>query len=103
MRILMLSPYIPWPLEGGPPIRIYYVLKELVKRGHEVVLLAGHAGPPLPASHPLKSLCNEIATYLPPSGLRPTLPVLAALRSLASPLPFVAAKFTTPRIGQMVQ
>ena len=44
----MLSPYIPWPLYGGPPIRIYYVLRELVRLGHEVVLLAGHDGPSLP-------------------------------------------------------
>src|SRR5208337_762159 len=103
MRILMLSPYVPWPLDGGPRIRIYCVLRELVKRGHEVTLLAGHEGPPLPASHPLNSLCREIVTYRPPASARPGWPVLSALRSLASPLPYVAAKFGSLHIGEIVQ
>jgi glycosyltransferase involved in cell wall biosynthesis len=103
MRILMLSPYLPWPLNGGPPIRIYYILRELVKRGHEVVLLAGHEGPPLPASHPLNSLCREMVTYPPPASARPGLPVLSALRSLASPLPYVAAKFGAFHVREIVQ
>jgi len=99
----MLSPYIPWPLNGGPPIRIYYVLRELVRLGHEVVLLAGHDGPPLPKSHPLNSLCREIVTYQPPSSARPAPPLLSALRSLASPLPYVAAKFGARHIWESIQ
>ena len=103
MRILMLSPYVPWPLNGGPPIRIYYVLRELVRLGHEVVLLAGHDGPPLPATHPLRALCREIVTYQPPASARRGPPILSALRSLASPLPYVAAKFGARQIQQFVQ
>jgi len=103
MRILMLSPYIPWPLNGGPPIRIYYVLRELVRLGHEVVLLAGHDGPPLPTSHPLTSLCREIVTYQPPESARSGVPFLSALRSLASPLPYVAAKFGARHIRESIQ
>jgi glycosyltransferase involved in cell wall biosynthesis len=103
MRILMLSPYIPWPLTGGPTIRIYYVLRELVRLGHEVVLLAGHDGPPLPASHPLNSLCREIVTYTPPLRARPTLAFFSALRSMVSPLPYVAAKFGARQIQRGVQ
>jgi len=103
MRILMLSPYVPWPLNGGPTIRIYHVLRELVKHGHEVTLLAGHEGPPLPASHPLNSLCREIVTYQPPSSARIGLPLLSALRSMASPLPYVAAKFGSRHIRESIQ
>jgi len=103
MRILMLSPYIPWPLNGGPPIRIYYVLRELVRLGHEVVLLAGHDGPPLPATHPLRTLCREIVTYQPPESSRSGVPFVSALRSLASPLPYVAAKFSAPGMQGIVQ
>ncbi len=99
----MLSPYIPWPLNGGPSIRIYYVLRELVRLGHEVVLLAGHDGPPLPATHPLRTLCREIATYQPPESARSGVPLVSALRSLASPLPYVAAKFLAPGIQAIVQ
>src|SRR5208337_3307161 len=103
MRILMLSPYIPWPLDGGPPIRIYYVLRELVRLGHEVVLLAAHDGPSLPATHPLRTLCREIATYQPPSSARSGVPFVSALRSLASPLPYVAAKFGARPIQESIQ
>ena len=102
MRILMLSPYVPWPLDGGPPIRIYYVLRELVRRGHEVVLLAGHDGPPLPEAHPLRSLCSKIMTYQPPSSGRYRSPLISGLRSLASPLPYVAAKFGAPHIREVI-
>jgi len=103
MQIMMLSPYIPWPLNGGPPIRIYYVLRELVRLGHEVVLLAGHNGPSLPATHPLRTLCREIATYQPPSSARSGAPFVSALRSLASPLPYVAARFGARHIRESIQ
>jgi len=103
MRVLALSPYIPWPLNGGPPIRIYYVLRELVRLRHEVVLLAGHDGPPLPATHPLRTLCQKIVTYQPPSSARSAPPILSALRSLASPLPYVAAKFGAHHIRESIQ
>ena len=103
MRVLMLSPYLPWPLTGGPPIRIYFVLRELVRLGHEVVLLAGDDGPPLPPSHPLNSLCREIVTYQPPSSAHIGSPFLSALRSMASPLPYVAAKFGARQIQESIQ
>ena len=103
MRVLMLSPYLPWPLTGGPPIRIYFVLRELVRLGHEVVLLAGDDGPPLPPSHPLNSLCGEIVTYRPPSSAHIGSPFLSALRSMASPLPYVAAKFGARQIQESIQ
>ncbi len=99
----MLSPYIPWPLYGGPPIRIYYVLRELVRLGHEVVLLAGHGGASLSAAHPLRTLCREIVTYQPPSSASSSVPFLSALRSLASPLPYVAAKFGARQIQESIQ
>jgi len=99
----MLSPHLPWPLTGGPKIRIYYVLRELVGLGHEVVLLAGHEGPPLPASHPLHSLCREIVTYAPPSRARGTQVLFSALRSIVSPLPYVAAKFGAHQIQETIR
>jgi glycosyltransferase involved in cell wall biosynthesis len=99
----MLSPHLPWPLTGGPKIRIYYALRELVRLGHEVVLLAGHDGPPLPASHPLNSLCREIVTYAPPSRARGTQVLFSALCSMVSPLPYVAAKFGARQIQESIR
>jgi glycosyltransferase involved in cell wall biosynthesis len=93
MRILVLSPYLPWPLYGGNVVRIYGILRELARRGHEIVLLAGYDGPPLPDDHPVKILCREVRFYRPPSSARQARPVLAALASVFSPLPYTAAKF----------
>lgn len=93
MRILVLSPYLPWPLHSGNVVRIYGILRGLAGRGHEVVLLAGYDGPPLPDDHPVKILCREVRFYRPPSRARQARPVLAALVSVLSPLPYTAAKF----------
>jgi len=93
MRILVLSPYLPWPLYGGNMLRIYNILRELSRRGHDIVLLAGYEGPPLPDDHPVKILCLEVRFYRPPASARQARPVLAALASVLSPLPYTAAKF----------
>lgn len=39
MRILFLSQLLPLPLDAGPKIRSYYVLRFLAKAGHEVTLV----------------------------------------------------------------
>jgi glycosyltransferase involved in cell wall biosynthesis len=93
MRILALSPHLPWPLYGGNVVRIYGILRELAGRGHEIVLLAGYEGPPLVDDHPIKILCREVHFYRPPASARQAQPVLAALASVLSPLPYTAAKF----------
>lgn len=98
MKILIISPYLPWPLYGGNVVRIYGILRELSKRGHEIVLLAGYNGPPLADDHPVSRLCKEVRFYPPPASARRARPVAAALASVLSPLPYTAAKF-----GQAVE
>lgn len=93
MKILILSPLLPWPLYGGNVVRIYAVLRELSRRGHEIVLLAGHDGSPLPADHPVKILCREVRFYRRPASAMREQPIVAAFTSLLSPLPYTAAKF----------
>ncbi len=44
MRVLVLTPKLPWPLTGGAEIRNFNLLKETAKR-HEVVLLSFLANP----------------------------------------------------------
>ena len=39
MKILFLSQLLPLPLDAGPKIRAYYVLRHLAEAGHEVTLL----------------------------------------------------------------
>jgi glycosyltransferase involved in cell wall biosynthesis len=93
MKILVLSPLVPWPLYGGNLVRIYGVLQELSRHGHEIVLLAGSEGPPLPADHPVKILCREVRLYQRSSSAKRTQPIVAALTSALSPQPYTAAKF----------
>ena len=40
MRILFLSQLLPLPLDAGPKIRAYYVLRYLAEAGHAVTLLS---------------------------------------------------------------
>lgn len=103
MRILALSPHLPWPLYGGNVVRIYGILRELAGRGHEIVLLAGYGGPPLTDDHPVKILCREVRFYQPPASARQTRPVLAALASVLSPLPYTAAKFGGRTIQESIR
>ena len=93
MKILFLSPLVPWPLYGGNLVRIYGVLQELARHGHEIVMLAGSEGPPLPADHPVSILCREVHLYPRSESAKRTKPVVAALNSALSPLPYTAAKF----------
>lgn len=97
MRILMISPYIPWPLHGGSSIRMYAVIKELSNRGHQLVLLAGlQKGAALPSDNLLNSLCEEVHGYhLPsPSGFS------FGVRSVLSPLPYPALRFLSESLQE---
>ncbi len=40
MRILFLTQVLPFPLDAGPKVRAYYVLKHLSRRGHEITLVS---------------------------------------------------------------
>jgi glycosyltransferase involved in cell wall biosynthesis len=40
MQILFLTQVLPYPLDAGPKIRAYYVLRHLAERGHEVTLVS---------------------------------------------------------------
>ncbi len=93
MKILFLSPLVPWPLYGGNLVRIYGILQELSRHGHEIVMLAGYEGPPLADDHPVKLLCREVHLYPRSSSAKRTQPIVAALTSALSPQPYTAAKF----------
>ncbi len=103
MRILALSPHLSWPLYGGNMVRIYNLMRELARRGHELVFVAGYDGPPLGEEHPIKRLCREVHTYRPPASARRTNPARSALASVFSPLPYTAAKFSGREVPQIIR
>jgi glycosyltransferase involved in cell wall biosynthesis len=96
MRILMVSPYLPWPLQGGGGIRIYHLLKEMARHGHEIVLLAGTPDPRASVDPAVSSLCEEVRLYLAPQigGLS------AYFWSLFSSAPYPASKFATAQLRE---
>ena len=99
MRILMLSPTLPWPLDMGDKIRIYHVLRELARVGHEVTLLTQAHEPYDPDDlEPLKTYCRELLVI--PIKNRPRLH--AAIKSIISRKPYRVAKFESQKFKQAV-
>lgn len=103
MRILVLSPFFPWPLYGGNLIRIFGILKELSCRGHEIYLLAGHVGPAPAPDNPVNALCREVEFYRPPASSESSHPLQARLRALFSPYPYTNSKFGSNEIRRVIQ
>jgi len=99
MRILMISPTLPWPLNMGTKIRIYHVLRELARAGHEVTLLTLAHEPYGPEDlGALKAHCHELHVVPVKNRPRPK----AALKSLISRKPYRVAKFESQKFRQAV-
>jgi len=99
MYILMLSPTFPWPLNMGDKIRIFHVLRELARAGHEVSLFALAHEPYGPEGlEALKVHCKEL--HVIPVKNRSRLQ--AAIKSIVSRKPYRVAKFESPEFRQAV-
>ncbi len=97
MRILMISPYLPWPLHAGSSVRIFNILKELSQKGHKIVLLGGQEKDKLlPADNVLYSLCEKIYKYDLPSKKY----FYHVFSSLFSPKPYPAQMFATESLRE---
>jgi glycosyltransferase involved in cell wall biosynthesis len=66
MRLLMLTPSLPYPPQSGGSLRAFGILSSLHSAGHEVSLLSFDDGTPQPADSPLPQLCKRIITLPPP-------------------------------------
>lgn len=91
MKVLMISPYIPWPLYGGSSVRIFNLLEEFSNRGHKITLLAGSENTELAKDNPLNAICDKIHPYRMPRGSS----FLFAFWSLFSFQPYPVLKFQT--------
>lgn len=61
MKILLLTPWFPWPAFDGGRIRVYETIRHLAER-HEVTLLAPVTSPEMARqAQPLQSLCAQVA------------------------------------------
>ncbi|MBI4790944.1 MAG: glycosyltransferase [Chloroflexi bacterium] len=87
MRLLLLTPQLPYPLHQGTTIRNFNIIKHLAPR-HEITLLSFGTPEELASAEPLRALCRriEIAPYPTRSMLR------RALTTITSPLPDMALR-----------
>ncbi len=67
MRLLMLTPSLPYPPHQGGALRNYGLLHSLSTAGHQVTLLSFHDGSPPVQSTPLVDLCETVHTVPTPS------------------------------------
>ena len=77
MRLLMLTPSLPYPLHQGGAIRNFGILRGLHDTGHEVTLLSFHDGTTSVEATPLADLCVNVYTVPVPPRTK-----LARLRDL---------------------
>jgi sugar transferase (PEP-CTERM/EpsH1 system associated) len=94
MRILMISPYLPWPLYGGASVRTFNIIKNLSEKGHKITLLAGRQKDANDVS--LRELCEEIYMYELPRHGR----LLLLLRSVFSSQPYPALQFQNKHLDE---
>lgn len=98
MRILILSPYLPWPLYGGTSVRIFNIIKQLSQRGHRIVLVAGKKKGSGPSNDILQQFCQKLYLYeLPLQGR-----LFSIIRSLFSRQPYPALQFQNKKLYEMV-
>ncbi len=90
MRILFLTQVLPYPLDAGPKVRAYYVLRYLAQH-HAVTLVSFVRSTDTPAAlaH-LRRFCREIHTTPMPRGR--WLDAAHLMRSLVTNQPFLIAR-----------
>lgn len=102
MRILFLSQLIPYPLDAGPKVRAYYVLRHLAAAGHEVTLLAfSRESDAAAAVAHLGEFCSDVHT-VPMRRSRPR-DAYHAARSLLGGIPFLIARDWVPAMARRVE
>jgi len=99
MKILLLTPQLPYPPHQGTTIRNYNLIRELAQR-HTVDLLTFLAsGDTLAADNPLHQLCRKIAAL--PQPVRTS--AQRALDTVRSPLPDMALRLKSAPMHELVQ
>jgi len=99
MKILLLTPQLPYPPRQGTTIRNYNLIRELAQR-HTIDLLTFLApGDTLDANSPLHGLCRHIGAL--PQPVRSS--AQRALDTLRSPLPDMGLRLQSAPMHDLVQ
>jgi glycosyltransferase involved in cell wall biosynthesis len=100
MRVLLLTQVLPYPLDAGPKVRAYYVLRYLA-RSHAVTLVSFVRPTDTPAAvaH-LAQFCQAVHTLpMPRSQIRDG---VYLMKSLVSGQPFLIARDCVPEMGALL-
>ncbi len=101
MRVLFLTPQLPYPPRQGSALRNYYLLRGLAAAGITVDLLTFASPMQIAASqqNPLTDLCSRLELVpLPPARSLPT-----RLRTLLAGKPDMAARLPSPAYAARLQ
>jgi len=106
VRIVLLAQVLPFPLDAGPKVRAYYVLRHLAAAGHDVTLVCFvRAGDRQSDVDQLRRLCASVETV--PLARSRLNDVRDGVRSLASATPFLVLRDQLApmddRVRQVVQ
>ena len=100
-RVLFLTQVLPYPLDAGPKVRAYYVLRHLAQ-SHSVVLVSFCRSTDTPAAvEHLGQFCQAVHTHpMPRSSARDAWHLL---RSLANKQPFLIARDWVPAMAALIR
>jgi len=96
VKILVVSPFLPYPEKSGSRTRTMTLLKSLA--GHDVFLAAFREEGEAVADDVLSGLCREHLIFP-----RPALPRFARWRNIVSPTPLLARRFASPEAEQRIR
>jgi glycosyltransferase involved in cell wall biosynthesis len=102
MRILFLTQVLPLPLDAGPKVRAYYVLRYLAEAGHEVHL-ASFVRPGESPEHveALRRVCASVETV--PIVRSRVRNLVDASRSLTGRMPFLVLRDQTAAMQERLR
>lgn len=101
MKILFLTQVLPYPLDAGPKLRAYYVLRHLAQQ-HEITLLSFvRSSDTLAAIAHLQEFCQKVHTVLMPRSKMRDLYHLGS--SLLTREPFIIARDWLPEMQRRLE
>ncbi len=101
MRILFLTQVLPYPLDAGPKIRAYYVLRHLAHE-HQITLVSFvRASDSAEAVAHLAGLCRDVHTVPMPRSRTQDAWFLAG--SFMTETPFLVARDKVPEMSRLIQ
>lgn len=100
MNILMITPYLPYPLVSGGQIRTYNLLRNLAEK-HRITLLSFiRENEELQYIDELKKFCSKVITFKrTPKAWHPRNVLMAGL----TPYPFVVCLYLYPQVRKLIE